>query len=230
MLSIITPVLNEEENIAPFLGHLGDLTGDFELIVVDGGSTDRTTAMIEGCMPECGYPVRFLSAEQGRGAQMNAGAAEAGGEVLLFLHVDCRIPPDSAERITDCLRDPAVAGGGFYHTFDRPDPLLRLSSACGNLMSRTCGMFFGDFGIFIRKDVFLRMGGFDPIPFCEDVEFCKKAKEFGKLARLDCCIISSSRRYAAIGKYRLTGIFFLVLLLNAAGLRPGMLRRYIIGK
>jgi rSAM/selenodomain-associated transferase 2 len=230
MLSIITPVLNEEENIAPFIRHLKDFQSDFELIIVDGGSTDGTAAEIERCMPECSYPVRYLLTEQGRAVQMNAGAWEAGGSVLLFLHVDCRIPPDSGERIIDCLRDPAVAGGGFYHMFDEPDPLLRFSSACGNLMSRTCGTFFGDFGIFVRKDVFLRMGGFNLLPFCEDIEFCRRAKKFGKLARLDRCIISSSRRYAAIGKYRLTGIFILVLLLNAAGLRPEYLKRYIVGK
>ena len=119
-ISIITPVLNEEDMIAPFLDHLALLQGPFELIIVDGGSSDATRARIQQYASPFPAPLHLLSAPAGRSGQMNTGAAAAQGEILLFLHVDCRIPADSLQVITQACTEQGVCGGAFTHSFGEP--------------------------------------------------------------------------------------------------------------
>jgi len=119
-ISIITPVLNEEDMIAPFLDHLTGLEGSFELIVVDGGSSDLTCAVVRDYTGRFPAPLHLLAAPAGRSGQMNAGAEAAQGEILLFLHVDCRIPADSLEVIARACSEPGVCGGAFTHSFGEP--------------------------------------------------------------------------------------------------------------
>ena len=228
MISIITPVLNEKDNIETFFDHVDNLKGDFELILIDGGSTDGTLDEIDRLKGGFHHPLNVLSASKGRASQMNKGAAVAKGEVLLFLHVDSQIEEDSLRLIEKKIAEGDIIGGGFTHSFSDPDLFLKLSSAFGNLRTRATKIFFGDFGIFIKKDIFEIIGGYDDIIFLEDVEFCKKVKRHGKLMQIDRIIVTSPRRYYSKGKVRLTVFFTLAVLLNIVGSRPRFLYRYIV--
>jgi rSAM/selenodomain-associated transferase 2 len=227
MISIITPVLNEKGNIKPFFECLNNLKGDFELILVDGGSTDGTLGEIERLKGGFHHPLNVLCASKGRANQMNRGADVAKGDILLFLHVDSQIEEDSLGFIEKRIAEGDIIGGGFTHSFSDPDFFFKLASAFGNFRTRTTKIFFGDFGIFIKKDIFEKMGGYDEIIFLEDVEFCKKAKGHGKLGQIDKMIVTSPRRYHSKGKIRLTVFFTLAVLLNIVGFRPRFLYRYI---
>lgn len=230
MLSIITPVLNEEENIAAFLAHIDDLAGPLELIIVDGGSTDNTCRALEAAARSFSHRLIVLSSPAGRGVQMNAGARHATGTALLFLHVDCRIPPDAPAAIGRALEREGVIGGGFYHTFANRDPLLRLTSGFGNLLAAGTQTFFGDFGIFIEKEAFFAIGGYESLPYLEDVEFSRTARRHGRLVQVDRPITVSPRRYLQVGKYRLSAVYVLAMLLYVVGIRPKRFIRYVVEK
>ncbi|MDO9516564.1 MAG: glycosyltransferase family 2 protein [Methanosarcinaceae archaeon] len=182
MISIITPVLNEEGYVKPFLFHLNDLEeeGDLELILVDGGSTDSTIDEIQE-FANFKHRLELLDARKGRGNQMNKGAEKARGDILLFLHVDSLINRGSLKIIEKELEDEAIIGGGFKQRFNDPDLFFKLVSFLGNFRTRSTGIFYGDYGFFIKKEIFEKIGGYDDIPFLEDVEICRKAKRFGKL-------------------------------------------------
>jgi rSAM/selenodomain-associated transferase 2 len=227
MISIITPVLNERENIEQFFDHVENLKGDFELIMVDGGSTDGTLDEVKRVREEFHHPLTVLSTSRGRAKQMNKGAEVAKGDNLLFLHVDSHIEGDSLNIIEKKIAEGSIIGGGFTHSFSDPDIFLKLNSAFGNLRARATKIFFGDFGIIIRRDVFERIGGYDDIIILEDVELCKKAKRYGKFEQIERLIVTSPRRYYIKGKIRLTAFFILAVLLNIVGLRPKFLYRYI---
>lgn len=228
LISIITPVLNEEAMILPFLRHLSHLDGDFEIIVVDGGSSDGTRAVIEGSLSGFPAPLTLLSAPKGRSVQMNTGAAAAHGEILLFLHADCRIPGDSLPEIVRVCAVPGIAGGAFTHTHDEPGLLPAIARDAVNLFAGHTRTFFGDFGIFVKRDVFSRTGGFEPIPYCEDVEFCRSARRFGQLVQIKRVIHSSPRRFRRIGRQKLIAAYVLALTLNFLKVRPRFLQRLII--
>lgn len=230
MLSIVTPVLNEQDWILPYVTRLAALEGDYECIIVDGGSTDQTCAMVRAMRDSLTFPLRLLHTPPGRAVQMNAGAGAARGDILLFLHVDCRIPPDSLQAIERAVYRTGAAGGGFTHSFSPAGPLLSATSILGNLHARLTGVFFGDFGIFIRRDVFERIGGYDTdLPYLEDAELCRAALREGPLVALPRTIVSSSRRYAWKGRWRLTAVFALAILLNTIGVRPRRFVPYIAG-
>jgi rSAM/selenodomain-associated transferase 2 len=230
VLSIITPVLNEEEDIPAFLAHIDAIEGPLEMIVVDGGSTDGTCAALRAAAESFSHRIVVLSSPAGRGVQMNTGARHASGSVLLFLHVDCRVVPDAPDVIERALEQDGVIGGGFCHAFESRDPLLSLTSWFGNLLAAKTQTFFGDFGIFIRKEAFVEVGGYDALPYLEDVEFSRAARRHGRLVLVDRSIRVSPRRYHEIGKYRLSAVYILVMLLNMAGIRPKRFIRYVVEK
>lgn len=228
LISIITPVLNEEAAIGPFLDNLAHLQGDFELIVADGGSSDGTVAAIEQCRPEFRAPLTLLTAPTGRGIQMNAGAAVTRGDILLFLHVDCTIPDDALFVIKKACETDGVVGGAFRQSFPDPDLFFVLSSGIVNLLAKYTGIFFGDFGIFVKKEFFSQSGGYEPIPYMEDVEFCRSAQRHGRLVQVDRVILSSPRRFLKVGRVRLVVVYALACVLNGFGIRPVFLRRFIL--
>ena len=230
MISIITPILNEEGYMKPFLIHLNEVKGDFELILVDGGSEDGTLKEVEDCRNEFHGKLRLLRASRGRAVQMNKGAQVACGDILLFLHVDCFIQKDSLELIEKEVHRNCVIGGGFRQAFYDAGLFLKFNSAFGNLRISLTRIFFGDYGIFLRKDTFERIGCYDNIPFLEDVELCKKAKKCGKLVQIDRFIFTSPRRYLSHGRIKLTIVFNLAYLFNIVGFRPRFLLRYIADK
>ena len=228
LISIITPVLNEETTVRPFFDNLAGLDGDFEVIIVDGGSSDATPAVLNECTVGFPAPVTILQASRGRSLQMNAGAAVARGKVLLFLHVDCVIPPDSLAVIEKACALPGIVGGAFMQSFvesDRPDAVRRQPV---NMLARRLQTFFGDFGIFVDREVFSLAGGFEPLPYCEDIEFCRAVRAYGKLIQVDRVIQSSPRRFERVGRSKLAAVYLLALGLNLLKIRPRCLKWLII--
>jgi rSAM/selenodomain-associated transferase 2 len=229
-ISIITPVLNEEDMITAFLDHLAGLPGSFELIVVDGGSTDLTCAVVRDYTKRFPATLHLLSTEAGRSFQMNNGAQAAKGEILLFLHVDCRIPADSLEVIARACGEPGVCGGAFTHSFGEPGIFHAVIGILVNACTKYTRTFFGDSGIFVRHDIFFKAGGFPIIPWCEDLEFCRSVKKYCRMKQIERVIMSSPRRFQRVGRVKLTTVYLLAILLNMAGIRPMFLKRYIIDR
>lgn len=227
-ISIITPVLNEERIVRPFFDHLAGLDGDFEVIVVDGGSTDATPAMLNECTIGFPAPVTILQTSRGRSIQMNAGAAVARGKILLFLHVDCVIPPDSLTVIEGACALPGVVGGAFMQSFVESDRSDAVFFQPVNRLARRLQTFFGDFGIFVDREVFAGAGGFQLIPYCEDIEFCRAVRAYGRLVQVDRVIQSSPRRFERVGRSKLAGVYLLALGLNLLKIRPRFLKRFIV--
>ena len=165
--------------------------GDFhEVIVVDGGSTDRTRERVAP-------PARLLHAPRGRGLQLNAGAAAATGEVLLFLHADVTLPPRAAALIASALADPRAVAGAFrtWHRADdgRAAPWLHLA----DLRSRYTGLPYGDQALFVRREAFARAGGFPAQPLMEDLELARRLRKLGRIARVPASVRVSGRRFLA---------------------------------
>ena len=146
MISIITPVLNEEENIRPFLSHLDSLDGGFELILVDGGSSDRTVEEVRKWKDSFNRTIMILGTCRGRGIQMNKGAVAAQGDILLFLHVDCLLKKDALILMEKAIHEKNAIGGGFKQAFSNPDFFLKFQSAFGNLHAGATGIFLGTSG------------------------------------------------------------------------------------
>lgn len=230
MITIVTPVLNEEAEIRGFLDHLAGLEGPFELIVVDGGSTDATAALVREHGKKIHGTVTLLAAPRGRSSQMNAGARAARGEVLLFLHADCRIPGDSLRVIAEACSAPGVCGGAFIQACDGAGIVSAACCTVANTLAARSGLFFGDFGIFVRREVFFAAGGFPAVPYCEDVEFCRSIRRSGRMVQVDRVIRSSPRRFERVGRTRLTAVYALATVLNRAGIRPRCLERFIVDR
>ncbi len=193
-VSVIVPVLNEAARIGRCLEALSGLKGLHEVIIVDGGSSDKT---VEVARQKGGATV--LSAPRGRASQMNAGAKVAAGDTLLFLHADVTLPQDGLECISITLSGPGVVAGAFRTwTVDdsgtsRLGPLLHLA----DLRSRYTRLPYGDQGLFVRADVFWKAGGFPPQELMEDLELSRRLRRFGRLEVVRSSVLVSGRRFVA---------------------------------
>ncbi len=185
-LSVVVPTLNESANIDALLERLRHTPGVGEVVVADGGSTDGTQELVQ-------QPTRLVRARSGRGRQLNAGARETSGEVLLFLHADVVPPPDAAVQISGAVARGYV-GGNFRLSYPGGGLLGRWLEALAPFY-RTLGRYYGDSGIFVRRDVYERVGGFPEIPIMEDIVFVRKLEGAGKTAYLPGPIVSSPRRW-----------------------------------
>ncbi|HLH90417.1 MAG TPA: TIGR04283 family arsenosugar biosynthesis glycosyltransferase [Xanthobacteraceae bacterium] len=196
-LSIIIPVLDEEPGIASALEALVPLrTRGAEVIVVDGGSADRTVALAQ---PICD---RLIVAPRGRAAQMNAGAAAAHGNVLIFLHADTTLPPDSDRLIAAGLARSGRAWGRFDVRIGGPHPLFPLIAAMMNLRSRVTGIATGDQAIFVDKAAFAAVGGYPDIALMEDIVLSRRLKRLSRPLCLSAPALTSGRRWEKHGVVR----------------------------
>ncbi|MBM4296748.1 MAG: glycosyltransferase, partial [Deltaproteobacteria bacterium] len=189
-ISVIVPVLNEEKSIAATLVALLALA-PYEIIIVDGGSSDRTRQIAGE------FPVKIISSERGRARQMNRGAHEASGEVLLFLHADTRLPPTAFDDMTHALADEKFLGGRFDVELDGSHWLLPLVGRMISYRSRLSKVSTGDQGLFVRREIFQHMGGFQEILLMEDIAFCQALKRLGSVACLRSRVVTSGRRWEA---------------------------------
>ena len=217
-LSVVVPALDEAGQIAATLASArGPLVA--EVIVVDGGSADDTAALARGA------GATVLAAARGRARQMNAGAAAATGEVLLFLHADTRLPPGFDTAVVDALADDAVVGGRFDLRLEPATPFLDLTAALINLRSRLTGIATGDQALFVRRHVFAVLGGFEDIPLMEDVAFTRALRRRGRIACLRARVVTSSRRWLHHGPVRTVLLMWWLRLLFWWGVPADQLKR-----
>lgn len=196
-VSVIIPAFNEAENIPAAL-KFAQAGGPHEVIVVDCGSVDETSqrARDAGAM--------VVHAAPGRAGQMNAGAAHATGNVLLFLHADTRLPCDYRNAVSNTLRQPEVAAGAFGFRLDGNFPGRRLVEWGTNLRSRIWQMPYGDQALFLRRSTFEELGGFADLPVMEDYELVRRLRRVGRVVTAGTDAITSARRWKQTGIWRVT--------------------------
>jgi rSAM/selenodomain-associated transferase 2 len=217
-VSIIIPTLNEEKIIARTLVSLRRLEGEFEIILVDGGSRDRTRDLAVTTLKQ--FPQgQLIESPRGRGPQMNAGARAACGAVLLFLHADTVLPADAIRQVGNVMKNSKIIGGNFALMFDGRDVWSRAFTRIYN-WRRRFGIYYGDSAIFVRREVFDRLGGFIDAPIMEDYDFCRKLERAGETALIESPAITSSRRW---GRWRTVYVLMIWVLLQwlyLIGARP----------
>ena len=211
-ISIIIPTLNEEHNIGAIADKLPGKAG--EIIIVDGGSTDRTVLFARK------RGLRVEESAVGRSAQLNCGAACAGGSVLLFLHADTRLPENFAAPLLRTLAEKDVIAGAFSLAIRDAGPALRCIALCANLRSRYLQLPYGDQALFVTKEHFIRIGGFPQLPVMEDYVFIKKAKALGRIQTVTEQVTTSARRWQRLGVVRTTLINQIIILGFALGVSP----------
>ncbi|MGV3572877.1 MAG: TIGR04283 family arsenosugar biosynthesis glycosyltransferase [Ramlibacter sp.] len=213
-LRIVMPVLEEGPGLAARLRDLQALRArGAEVVVVDGGSTDATWALASGLAD------RVLLAPRGRASQMNAGAADAHCDILLFLHADTRLPADADRRVSAAV-DAGAAWGRFDVRIDSALPLLRLVGWLMNLRSRLTGIATGDQAIFVRRDVFEQAGGFADIPLMEDIALSARLRRIGAPACLRPPVVTSARRWEKHGTLRTILLMWKLRALYFFGAQP----------
>ncbi len=193
-LSIIIPVLNEAGQLPDLFAHLLPFKrAGCEIIFADGGSTDGSAKLAE----VAGFKVVW--ADRGRARQMNAGAAQASGDILLFLHVDTRLPQGASTLIPRGLAKQNRSWGRFNVCITGRPIMLRVVSHMINWRSRLTGIATGDQAIFVRRSVFEQVNRYPDQPLMEDVELCKRLKLFSRPVCIKDCVMTSGRRWEMHG-------------------------------
>ena len=221
-ISIVVPALEEAAAIAGTLEALRPMRArDVEVLVVDGGSRDATSAIAAPLAD------RVLEAPRGRASQMNAGARAARGDILVFLHADTRLPPDAPEAIREALARSGRAWGRFDVQIEGAGAMLALVAAAMNARSRLTGIATGDQAIFVRRAAFEAAGGFPPIPLMEDIALSKALKRVSPPARVAERATTSGRRWERRGTVATIALMWRLRLAYALGADPHRLaRRY----
>ena len=217
-VSIIIPTWNEAACIADTIRALR-VERPHEIIVVDGGSNDATVELAREAD-------RVLEAAPGRAVQMNAGAAAASGEYLLFLHADCRLESGALRSIECALQRPAILAGCLSMRVDAEGWGFRSIDACASARVRFTGVAYGDQGLFLRRADFRRLGGFPLIRFMEDVFFSQRLAAYGRVVVLPKKIFVSPRRWQKVGLVRQTLRNWTLTALALAGVTPDRLAEY----
>ncbi len=222
-VSVIIPARNEEVSLPATLA-AAVAGAPHEIIVVDGGSTDRTAAIARN------HDAIFVSAPPSRARQMNHGAAVATGEFLLFLHADTLLPPDYVARVCCTLAPPGVAGGAFAFAIAGEFPGRRLIELGTNHRARRRQLPYGDQGLFVSRTVFDRVGGFPDQPFMEDYEFVRRLQHLGGIAIAPAFAVTSGRRWQRRGAVGTTLLNQLIVLGYRLGVSPARLARWYRGE
>ncbi|MGQ0591163.1 MAG: TIGR04283 family arsenosugar biosynthesis glycosyltransferase [Gammaproteobacteria bacterium] len=216
-LSIIVPCLNEAAVIVEGLCALAPLRRrGAELILVDGGSRDATSVLA------CPWVDRVLSAPPGRARQMNTGAREARGDILLFLHADTRLPQNADALITSAL-DSGRIWGRFDVEIEGRHKMLRVVARLMNLRSRLTGIATGDQAIFVSSRAFRAIGGYPDLPLMEDIALSRRLKSLGRPACLCERVTTSGRRWETQGVWRTILLMWRLRLRYFLGTDPGRL-------
>lgn len=207
MISVIIPAYNEEKALPGTLTALLSQSGDYEVLVVDGGSTDATCRLVRS-EPR----IRLLTASKGRASQMNAGAKEAKGGLLLFLHADTILPGGALARLNRLESDQTVQAGGFRHRFSGSDRRLALISFLDNFRCVRSRIIYGDQALFVRRSLFERLGGFPDQPILEDVALCEKLVRIVTPVLLEPPVVTDSRKFVQMGIWRSFARVLLIIL------------------
>lgn len=191
---------------------------NIEVIVVDGASTDNTPEIVRQ------YPVKLINSTRQRASQLNEGARQAKGDIFLFLYADCVLQEGALNEIVRCVRKGFV-GGCLSHRISSDRAIYRAIEGSGNIRARMSGVFYGDQAIFVRKDAFFNVGGFDDVPLFDDVIFSKKIKKEGKTRVLNKNVYTSPRRWESQGIVKTTILNWLASLGYYLGFSPASLKR-----
>ncbi len=195
-LAIIIPVFNEALSIESTLQSLAPLRArGVQVIVVDGGSQDNTVVLASPLADQ------VVNGSKGRARQMNAGAAQARADVLLFLHADTLLPDGADTQVISAI-EAGATWGRFDVTIEGRSPMLRVVGTLMNLRSRYSGIATGDQAIFVRADSLARIGGFPDQPLMEDIELSKRLKCMAAPACLRTHVTTSGRRWDTRGVWR----------------------------
>lgn len=213
MIWVIIPAYDEARALPETLDRLFRQGGRYRVLVVDGGSRDRTAEIVRA-EPRAG----LLAAPKGRASQMNAGAraAAAAGAApedwLLFLHADTTLPDGALARLNAMEPDAAVLAGGFLHRFAGSDWRLRLISALDNFRCRRSRIVYGDQALFVRRALFERLGGFPDQPILEDVAFCDRLVAVTRPVLLEPPVLTDARKFVQMGIWRSLARVLLIIL------------------
>ena len=218
-ISIIIPTLNEAEHLSLALESTVRAI-NVERLVVDGGSTDGTLKLAR----ERG--ARVLEPGLGRARQMNAGARIAGGQILLFLHADTRLPEGFDERVRDVMTQPGVTAGAFKLRIDGASRSLRIIERAANWRSRRLQLPYGDQAIFVEKNLFHQIGGFPEIPIMEDFELICRLRKRGRIVIAPDPITTSARRWKQLGTWQTTLLNQAIILAYYLGVAPSRIARW----
>jgi rSAM/selenodomain-associated transferase 2 len=221
-LSIIIPVLNEAANITATLEALAPLRArGAEVIVVDGGSGDDTMALAAALADQ------VIATPRGRATQMNAGAALARGDVLLFLHADTRLPADADRLVRDGLAQPRRVWGRFDVAIEGAHPLFPVIAFFMNARSRLTGIATGDQAMFVTRKAFAAVGGFPKIALMEDITLARSLKRVSRPLCLSGRVTTSGRRWEKRGVVRTVLLMWWLRLAYFFGASPeDLARRY----
>lgn len=218
LISVIVPTLNEETNLPVTLRQLAQRP-DVELIVVDGGSTDKTMAVA------CRYtPYVFLTAP-GRARQMNEGARHATGDILLFLHADTFLLPGALDELQRRITGDGAVGGAFDLHIDSPRRLIHWIARATSRRARWFGTPYGDQAIFCWRQVFEEVNGYPDIPIMEDIALARRLRRVGRLTFLRTGLVTSARRWIANGTIKTTIVHQLIKTLYVLRVPPRHLHR-----
>jgi len=219
-ISIIIPVLNEESALPAYLPVLQDYRrAGHEVIVVDGGSCDNSVS-IAAALADL-----VVESSPGRGVQMNAGAARATGEILLFLHIDTLLPDHADRLLMEHLSNSDRVWGRFDLSLSGSNCVFRLIERMINLRSRYTGMATGDQAIFVLSSVFEQVGAYPEIPLMEDLALSRKLRNFSSPVCLRQRVVSSSRRWEQHGIVRTILLMWILRLQFFLGVSPDALYR-----
>ena len=196
-ISVIIPALNEELWIGSAIQQF-DGTPVREVIVVDGGSSDATVRLAS----ELG--ARVVRERANRGCQMNAGARESSGNILLFVHADTALPHGFPEQVRETLSDPGVAAGAFRFATDEGGWRMRLVARMVSIRCKLFAMPYGDQALFLTRETFQRAGGFSELRVMEDFDLVRRLKRLGRVELASGTAVTSARSWRKEGTWRLT--------------------------
>ena len=229
MVSVVIPVLNEIALVGAALETLLQQRGAYEVIVVDGGSVDGTCEVVRQ------FPVQLMQQPAhlppALSSQINRGAQKAGGNILLFLHIDVELPPCGITHIETALADPHIIGGGFIPSFYGPVPAsarLRLAvvERVWKIGTRGLQWFVGDTAPFIRSDVFWRNGAYPQAVFASDLDFARRMQKLGRLAVIRDPARIHNRRLVQNGVFTTSLVTLSVNVLSSLGADRAFLRNW----
>ncbi|HBO84161.1 MAG TPA: glycosyltransferase [Deltaproteobacteria bacterium] len=215
-ISVIIPALNEEAHIERAILSASDAD---EVIVVDGGSNDATVSITEK------LGAKVIISKKGRGVQQDAGAKEAKGDALLFLHADTMLPEGWKESVAQIFTDGNIVGGAFLLGINSDNPLLKFINRIANIRAKYLGLIYGDQAILVKKDKFFSIGGFRGLPIMEDVDLIRRLRRHGTVKLLKEKVLTSQRRWYKKGLISTTLKNWFYLFLYYIGVSPERIYR-----